>query len=231
MSAITIPREIVPMPASCPWGGFAPPDLQHCEANMCGWIVAPSDTWSNLAYVAVAAYLWKTADDALGRTFAVTILLVGLTSFALHATFTAWGQFLDYFGMFLYVMLILSLNLKRLGVRRWKAVYWGGIAGLSVAVPVFWKVGVGVQYIIALCAAAILGTEAVIARRPDRPRYGLLMLSVLGVAVGFTFWQLDFHRVACDPDNHVLQFHAVWHVISALAMLPLVAFYRREAAA
>ena len=51
------PRDITPLPPGCPWSGFAPPDLKHCETNLAAWITTPANTWSNLAYIAVGVWL------------------------------------------------------------------------------------------------------------------------------------------------------------------------------
>lgn len=229
--AMTTPRDIVPLAASCVWGGFAAPDIQHCEQNLCGWIAAPADTWSNLAYFAAAWWVWRrAAGDALQRWFGWSIAVVGATSFVFHATFTAAGQFLDYFGMFVYLMLPLSINVKRLGGRRWKAFYWTGVAGCAGAVPLFWRLGLGVQYTVAAVAALLLGSEWLLSRRPVKPRYRPLFISAAGTAAAFGVWQLDFHRVLCDPSNHLLQWHALWHVLTAASMPPLVRFYREASA-
>ena len=103
---MTGPRDIQPLPPDCPWGGWTPPDLQHCEANLCGWITTPANTWSNLAYVAVGVWIWRRAAKrdllAAGGLGPVSIA-VGVTSFAFHASYTFAGQVLDYGGMFLLI--------------------------------------------------------------------------------------------------------------------------------
>jgi hypothetical protein len=39
---------------------------------------------------------------------------------------------------------------------------------------------------------------------------------------------LDVSRVWCEPANHWLQGHAVWHVLSALALLFTARHYARS---
>jgi hypothetical protein len=48
---------------------------------------------------------------------------------------------------------------------------------------------------------------------------------VSSLALAQTFSTLDLTRVWCDPDNHVLQGHALWHLLSAVAIAFVYRFY------
>src|SRR5690606_5345750 len=57
-------RSMLSGPGTCPWDGLraatGAPNLDWCEAEVCGWAVEPANTWSNLAYFVVAAWLlWR----------------------------------------------------------------------------------------------------------------------------------------------------------------------------
>jgi hypothetical protein len=224
---MTGPREIVPLSPGCPWFGWAPPDLQHCEANLCGWITTPANTWSNLAYLAAAVWIWRRhGPDPVSRRFAWAAVALGATSFLFHASFTAVGQFIDYLGMFLYVLLLLALNLKRSGLERWGAFYLGSLAVCAAALPVFRAAGIGLQWIIVALVAGVLATEAALARRPGPPSYRAWTAGAGLMGAAALFWWLDFSRRLCDPGNHWFQGHAVWHLLSAAAVPCLAAFYR-----
>ena len=58
---------VPPMQDGCPWSElshFAPPNVKWCEAQVCGWIVEPANTWSNLAYILLGALLlWRAAGS------------------------------------------------------------------------------------------------------------------------------------------------------------------------
>ena len=50
-----------PLPPGCPWSGWAPPNVQWCEENLCALVTAPANTWSNLAYIVVGLVMWAAA--------------------------------------------------------------------------------------------------------------------------------------------------------------------------
>lgn len=43
------------------WDGWNQPNVNWCEAHLCEIISTPSNTWSNLAYVAAGVYMMKQA--------------------------------------------------------------------------------------------------------------------------------------------------------------------------
>jgi hypothetical protein len=51
------------------------------------------------------------------------------------------------------------------------------------------------------------------------------------MGVGLAIWLLDIHGPLCDPDNHLVTGHAVWHVLTALAVLCFFCFHERLRAA
>lgn len=229
------PRDIRPFPSGCPWSGWAPPDIQHCEENLCGWIAAPADTWSNLAYVVAGLLLWRSlrAERGAVRWFPAVAAVIGLTSFAFHASFTAAFQFLDYVGMFLFVGAIGAVNLERAGwlaPERGAAALWAiALASVGAFAGVRWA-GLPVQPIILVEAAALLALELRLglASRGADFRPLLATLGLLGAGAGF--WIADYSRSWCDPADHVFQAHAAWHLVTAAALVTAFAFYRQFSA-
>lgn len=225
---MTSPRDIVPQDAACPWGAFAPPDLQHCEANLCGWITTPANAWSNLAFLVAAWWLWRRRKTALDAWFAWVAVGLGVTSFALHATFTWWGQWLDYIGMYPYVLLMLALNLRRLGAARWRSVFAGGGAVSVALLPVLRSVGIGVQWIMVALIGAVVATEGALAARAPRADYRPWLVGIAITSAGVGLWLMDYNRVWCRPDDHVVQLHAIWHALAAAAIPFVATFYGRQ---
>lgn len=229
------PRDVVANAPGCPWGGWAPPDIRHCEENLCAWIAAPADTWSNAAYLAAALWLWsRGAAKGPVRWFAPAAAAVGVSSTLLHASNSFAFQLLDYAGMFLWVLLLLVLNMSRLGWvedGRLGRVYGVLVAASSALLPAFRAAGVPVQPIVAVQVLAVAGTEAALFRRDGPAGYGPWAAGLGLTAAGFACWMLDYRRVHCDPANHVLQWHAAWHLLTALAFIPLRRFYAGRGAA
>lgn len=229
------PRVIPSLPEGSPWAGFALPDIKHCEDNLAGWITTPANTWSNLAYLLVALWLWKrlrSDDEPALRAFVPVIVLVGLTSFLFHASFTFFFQFFDYLGMFFYVLLLLVLNLRRLGwlAEGWKTAYFSGIAASVGAILLFRRFGLPVQWLIVIQVAAVLLAEGVLWVRSKGRDYSDLWAGLALMTVAEVFWLMDYRRVLCDPSNHFFQGHAVWHLISALSFVSVFHFYRKKLA-
>jgi hypothetical protein len=228
-----MPRMLAPpLEPGCPWSGFTPPNVDWCEEELCAWIVNPADTWSNLAYLALGAWMWSSARRA-GRgdlsLFGPASVLVGVFSFAYHASYTWALQFFDFVGMFLFCFTVIARNAVRLGwitARHELRFFALGVIGASALVPLLFELGIAIQATVAVCIAVALGQEALWRRRrpgtPLPPAYwiGLALLAAAAVCSA-----LDVTRVACDPTNHWLQGHAAWHVLSALALLAFFRFY------
>lgn len=225
------PRLILPPAAGSPWADWARPDMRHCEANGAGWIAAPADTWSNLAFLAAAAYL-LTRKSASERALGAVSVAVGVTSFVFHASYTSQGQFLDYAGMFLLTGWILARGLRRAGAVKNENAAWAGLVVLSLALfPVFRALGLGVQNIMLAEVLLSAGLEARLkATGRGAPRYADFGLALGLIAIAYAFWHMDHSDRFCDPENHLFQWHAAWHVLNAIAFVPLARFYRDEAA-
>ena len=221
-----------PLPPGCPWSGFTPPNLDWCEEELCAWIVNPADTWSNLLYVALGFWMWREAKRA-GREdlarFGPASIAVGVFSFAYHASYTFALQFLDFVGMFLFCFVVIARNASRLGwiapggETRFLAL---GVGGASALVPLLFAWSVPIQLTVAALIGVALAQEAVLRRRAPGvrfPRSYRVGLALLGAAALCS--ALDLSRVACDPKNHWLQGHAVWHVLTALALFAFFRFY------
>jgi hypothetical protein len=222
--------DVPPLPPGCPWSGWALPNLKWCEENLCAWITTPANTWSNLAYLGVAVPMWRaTKGHPLLRPFAPAAVAVGVSSFVYHASYTYFFQFFDFVGMFLFASLPLTLNAVRLGwigERTAPALYVALVVGCSALVPVVFGTRFPIQGIVAILILVAIGQELVLwlGRRTPEPRtWWLVAVAVLAVAA--TCSALDLSRVWCDPQNHWLQGHAVWHVLSAVTLLALFRFY------
>jgi len=79
-----------------------------------------------------------------------------------------------------------------------------GVLGMSALVPPLFYAGFPIQALVGLLIAV-----------------GLALLGAAAVAS-----LLDVTRIACDPQS-LLQGHAVWHLLSALALAALFRFYAR----
>lgn len=221
-----------PLPPGCPWSGMTPPNVDWCEEELCAWITNPANTWSNLLYVVLGVVMWREARRD-GRPslalFGPTSVAVGVFSFAYHASYTWLLQFFDFVGMFLFCFAVLAqgaLRLGWIGAGRQTAFFWCGVAASSALVPVLFEAGIPIQGIVALLVLAMIAQELWLLRRDRaRPAHRFWWLALALIALAALFSALDVTRTWCDPANHWLQGHALWHLLSAASLYAIFRFY------
>ncbi|WNG13764.1 ceramidase domain-containing protein [Cystobacter fuscus] len=216
--------------AGCPWWdlreAWGEPNVKWCEATLCGWVNEPANAWSNLAYFVVALWCvwrWRATGSRAMRRFAWTTGLVGIFSFIYHATNNFGTQLLDFVGMYVLVFLLVALNLHRVGWlprQQVGSVHMGLTMGCTVLVPVMRHFDFPYQSVVLVAVLVIIGTELHLSRRKDRHEsYRDFWWAVGLIAAAAAFSVVDVTGLWCAPNNHFLQGHAVWHVLSALALL------------
>ena len=226
------------MPEGCPWSGWTPPNVNWCEQELCSWVTNPAGTWSNLAYVVLGLWMIREARAASERggpnlaALGPASILVGVLSGIYHASYTYFLQFFDFVGMFVFCFTVISENALRLGwvgPSRKLAFFVGGVVGFSALVPLLTELGIAIQPLVAFLIALALGQELTLRRRARERglhvEYRPFWIGLGFLAAGGLFSALDVTRVWCDPTNHWLQGHAVWHVLTAIALFAFFRFY------
>jgi len=212
----------------CPWAGFARAEDVGCEPDLCAWVVHPAETWSNLAYFAVAAVLivrYGRADRRLPVAwFPWIVAVIGVGSAAFHASMVHWLHATDVAAIFLITGFLLAVHLQLAGAvgpsrlaPSFVALVAAG-AALAFVDPRLGYVGIAVQGVAVLWLAWRLPVRG--------PRRELVAAIVLNQAAALALL-LDKGQVACTRGvlAHVVQPHSFWHILSALSLL---AFYRYE---
>jgi hypothetical protein len=200
-------------------------------------VVNPADTWSNVAFIALGLLMVVAAraerSDTLGL-FGPASILVGLFSLLYHASYTYFFQFFDFVGMFVFCFAVITANALRLGwigAARKVHFYVVSVVTFSLLVPIVSETSVPIQILVALLIAVILGQEAAAAwrRRPsDPPTRRVFFFVALALMTGAGVASLaDVTRTWCQPTNHWIQGHALWHVLSAAALYSLFRFYQQ----
>lgn len=221
----------------CPWYGmyetWGPPNVKWCEQTLCAVVNEPANTWSNLAFMIPAALYWvyhRRRGERDMSWLALSGFIMGGFSLMYHATNNALTQYFDFLGMYLFVFFMIAMNLMRLlGLDRRKlmVIYGLAVIGVTAATPLLRQIGFPIQAIVLGSVAALVLTEYLSARAGSRPQsyraYGGLAASY---AVAITSSALDVTRTACDPHNHFLQGHAMWHVFGAVGMVFAFHHYR-----
>ncbi len=198
----------------------------------------------------VSVYLWRIiraeskkgtlAGDTLTEysLFPPAIFLMGATSFVYHASLNYLTQFIDFLGMYLYLFIALVFNFKRLGwitSRQVNRTYW--LINL-VWIPILFLVfrnELPVQQVFFIGVLVALGFEIFNARRAKVAgasggiSYKNLIVSLGLLALARLCATLDVNGVWCDPQNHWIQGHAAWHLLSAVSTIFLYRYYRQFA--
>ncbi|MBL7663989.1 MAG: ceramidase domain-containing protein [Bacteriovoracaceae bacterium] len=224
------------IPQGCPWYEgqvkFGMPNINWCENTVCHIINEPANALTNFSYIFVGLALWyvqKKRNDVKLPYFVPAVLLVGFFSLIYHSTNNALTQFLDFIGMYLYTSLLIVYNLLRAGYISKAQRCWAYLAAIMINNVIFFvfpMIGIPVQLIIALDVGVILSLEYMAYKKSTSPiNYKQLKIALALMAVAQMFSQLDMKRIMCDPDNHFLQGHALWHILSGISMWFAYHFY------
>lgn len=226
------------MPEAAPWTDWLSatcfPESCFCEAIRESLVRQPANTWSSLGFVAVAGWAamrsarrrrYGLSTLALGemRLLSASLVLVGLGSAFYHASLTFAGQVVDVAGMYLVATFIL---LHRLGPRFNlsplrgalgfvivnAALMVGQVTTPSVRRPVF---------------ASLLALALIVEWRASRSGRRWLGAGALIMGAAFLVWVVDQQQLVCVPDS-LLQGHAVWHLLGALAAACLSRSYEED---
>ena len=216
-----------------------------CEAARDQLVRQPANTLSNAGFVVAGLVIaWHVSRGlaagsvltrSRGTAYAVLVVLLGPGSAAMHASQSALGGHLDTTSMYLLASFAASYALARqrgLGSVGFVALFVALllvcelVGSWSRPLPVVMFAGNLAFGVLLLSAIAI---EVALARRTDRQidlRWGMAGLAAMVVA--FVIWNGAKQGTPfCDPDS-LLQGHAVWHLLGAVAAYFLFRLYASE---
>lgn len=224
--------------------GWLGPDAgrggSFCEAARDAIVKQPANTFSNLGFViaglAIAWHVSRRGSGAmsvgLGTAYAVLVVLLGPGSAAMHASQSVLGGHLDVYSMYLLAGFVFSYAASRLfglGAAGFAGVYVVVLGVCTIAeftsaeVPLVMTMG---NAVFAVLLLAGLVMEVVLRARGASQldlRWGVASLVTLLVA--FAIWSMGKDGgPLCEPHS-LLQPHAVWHLLDALAAWLLFRFY------
>lgn len=216
-----------------------------CEAARIGWVKQPANALSNVGFVAAGlAIAWRARrPELLGDTLprfpglvtglACIVVLLGPASAAMHATQSSLGGLLDVTSMYL----VAGFAAAYASTRWWQrdSVFFWQLFLLLVAgceLIGLWDREIPVVHFAGNAAFGLLlviavGVETRLWRR-GRARADLRFGSaaLASMLLAFTIWNLSQHGW-CDPDS-LLQGHAAWHLLGAVAAYFLFRLYASE---
>ncbi len=220
-----------------------------CEASRPGLIKQPSNTWSNIGFIVAGLTMaWQlsrgrfnenrnifTQSNFTAIFFSSLAVFLGPGSMAMHATETRAGGFLDMLSMYLVAGFSTSYAMQRFfnyGPQRFTIIFAAivvlcvNVQGLPYRMPL---VGYFGNFIFGVFVSMTVIFEALnsFVRKFDHEiKWGLLSLGSLLVA--FLIWNLEKKtEMFCNPYS-LIQGHAIWHLLDALAVYFLFRFYVSE---
>jgi Ceramidase len=231
------------------WRGWLGVDVGR-GANFCDaareWVVRqPANTFSNVGFVAAGLLIaWHAgaredigtslpAHRRLATAMASLVVLLGPGSAAMHATQSAIGGHLDMLSMYLiasFAVAYATMRWLRGGIQLFAVTFVGGVAFCELVgawgggVPVVMSSG-NAAFALLLVAATVL--EVLIMRRGEAyAQRAYAYASLASILSAFVIWNAAKARL-CDPHS-LVQGHAIWHILGAVAAYFLYRFYASE---
>ena len=121
---------------------------------------------------------------------------------------------------------MLALNIRRL--TKWRkpvivVVYWAFF--LVFFGLLFWERNVARTFYALQIVLCIVLEAVLFFRQAYRPSYRWFWASWGSFLLGYGLWLLDVKHLVCDPTNHWVSGHALWHWLDALALYCVYRFY------
>jgi len=231
--------------------GWLGPDVgrgaNFCEAARAWIVLQPANTFSNVGFVVAGLVIaWHaglrgnaggvlSTHRHLPTAMACLVVLLGPGSAAMHATQSALGGHIDMLSMYLiasFAAAYAAMRWLRGGIPLFIVVFVGGVAfcelvgGWGGTIPVVTYSG-NAAFALLLIVAVVL--EVLIMRRGQtQARRLYAYASLASILTAFAVWNATKEWL-CDP-NSLVQGHAIWHLLGALAAYLLYRYYGSESA-
>jgi hypothetical protein len=213
-----------------------------------------ANTWSNLVYIVVGLYAiglgWhdrhRAPNEPVGylvRTPSMSLLFglaccyLGIGSGLFHASLTRLGQQIDVAAMYTPLLVVITMNLGRSVPVRWQTGVRGGITQVGLAALVLaasvvlfiYKWSMSSPVVLTSLIAAVIGCVVIDQFRNSRMQERWLVRSAVTLVAAVTCRELDIAGRFSSPTSWA-QGHAAWHLLTALSLASLYAYYRSETA-
>lgn len=163
--------------------------------------------------------------------FGPAVIITGLFSLLFHASVTLFFQFFDFVGMFLIVNLLIVINLLRLklisSANKNKYLLLLVIISCTSYIS-FVILKLPVQFV--MLGFALIAIALEIKSKFNSKEiiiYKNYCISIFFLLIAGVMLFIDLNRIICDPTNHYLQGHALWHVFNSFTLWFLYKFYEQ----
>lgn len=211
-----------------------------------------ANTWSNLAYIVVglyaiglgwhdrqrvsperAGYLMRT--PSISWLFGLACCYLGIGSGLFHASLTRLGQQIDVASMYTPLLVVIAMNLGRSVPARWQTGVRGGVTQLGLTVLILaaslllfiYKWSMSSFVVLTSLIAGVIGCVVIDQFRTSRMQERWLAGSTVTLVAAVVCRELDIAGRFSSPTSWA-QGHAAWHLLTALSLASLYAYYRSE---
>jgi len=197
--------------------------VADCEIVGGGWLVQPINAWSSLAYAAVGMVLITStpqappSDRTLRVAFGVLMVATGIGSFLYHGPQPAAAGFahdITFLAMLWFLILMNPAAAYRIPRRH----AWIALASVAAAASVVLIASPDSTNVLTGISIVALITSDLLLRRIGGVNGRWYAAALILFGASLTFNVLGRSGTAtCDPDT-LIQFHALWHILSAAAL-------------
>ncbi len=211
--------------ASCFFNSWVPAAMQFCEAPVFCFPKFPSDTISNLGPLLGGIVILRrhSAFRHELRWLGWAAVATAIFSALFHGTGTRFGEYLDLFGMYAFIAVCLALTIWRcLQAMQGSMVVMASmiftilvmlsVINIHLATPAF-----------AVATIAVLFLEFRASSNQLASKH--LRRAALYLGIAFSFWVLDYTHILCNPENHLLTGHSIWHLMNGLVFFETYRYY------
>jgi hypothetical protein len=219
-----------------------------CEIDSGGFFRQDANSVSALLFVYIGlAIAWRagrrkaenlpappnpmTRSDFYPGVYALATIILGYGTVAMHGSLTSFGGFLDVSSMYIWVAFCVCYALIRI-VRRGPILFLILYAALSAyLIQSTWRGRLPVEEAfggLILLAVMLELAYRIINRKRVRFENRWVLYTGISFFTAFGIWNLSLRgRPFYYPDT-LLQGHAVWHILCAVATWTIYRYYRSE---
>lgn len=180
-----------------------------CERLRAGWPDQPVNAWSSLAFVVVGVVLVIIPKTRASRFVAGASALTGAGSLLFHGGIGPFAEWLHDWSIAVLLLALLAALVATVPLLAW--------AAASAVLGALFAAAEGAAEPISMAVAAVVGLFVFRHRRRMRSRRLALAATVAAVGVAAAAMGRTGGPL-CDPAS-LWQPHALWHVMSATAVL------------
>jgi len=189
-----------------------------CEAITSWLLDQPVNAVSSLAYVAAAGWLlWSRPRSPRLLVYAVAVSLNGFGGLAYHGSAARSGWWLHDWAILVTLGAMFLVDTEARRGRPFPWPWWAGAAGVLAVVALRPDAALAAS---AVLAALVVLSEVLLARSgrraASRGTAYVVLLVALAIAVPVKLLTSS-DALLCDSDS-LLQGHALWHALTAVAM-------------